>query len=164
MRKLPFWGALQSQVLLVVGSSTQDSKDHAGSSRGASISMCRLSWAGESLIRQASFPRGRSLRSSPTISDPSKSCGRPSKVRSNQESGPRSLEGSRVVRSSKRRKMSIFVRIRHFETLRRGPSDPFPMAEQKSEAGFCVRPLIMVDDNLHSIPFYYRSRLFSATR
>ena len=27
-----------------------------------------------------------------------------------------------------------------------------------------VRPLIMVDDNLHSIPFYYRSRLFSATR
>jgi len=27
-----------------------------------------------------------------------------------------------------------------------------------------IRPLIMVDDNLHSIPFYYRSRLFSATR
>ena len=27
-----------------------------------------------------------------------------------------------------------------------------------------VGPRIMVDDNLHSIPFYYRSRLFSATR
>ena len=100
--KLPLFLALQSQVLLVVGSSTQDSKDHAGSSRGASISMCMLSLSGESLIRQASFPRGPSLWSSPTISDPStsKSCGRPSKVRSSQETGPRSLEGSRVVQSS----------------------------------------------------------------
>ena len=30
--------------------------------------------------------------------------------------------------------------------------------------GSGLRPLIMVDDNLHSITFYYRSRLFSATR
>ena len=33
-----------------------------------------------------------------------------------------------------------------------------------AETGAEVRPLIMVDDNLHSIPFYYSSRLFSATR
>ena len=32
--------------------------------------------------------------------------------------------------------MSVFVRIRHFETPRRGPSDPFPMAERKSETSF----------------------------
>ena len=32
--------------------------------------------------------------------------------------------------------MSVFVEIRHSETLRRGPSDPFPMAERKSATSF----------------------------
>ena len=48
-------------------------------------------------------------------------------------------------------------------TLNTQPSTPNPEL-QTLNPNATLRPLIMVDDNLHSIPFYYRSRLFSATR